>query len=57
MHMTVLTDQESPGTYIFAWKIYRIIGIGQDSRARLDAKMYLRGCKFFSMQKYAKGER
>jgi len=29
-HLTLLTDKESPGIYIFAWKIYTIVGIGQE---------------------------
>ena len=57
MHLTLLTDKESPGTYIFAWKIYRIIGIGQDSRDGLDAKCICADANYFSIQKYAHSER
>jgi hypothetical protein len=49
MHLTLLTDKESHCICIFAWKIYRIIGIGQDSRDLLGAKCICVDANYFSI--------
>jgi len=52
MHLILLTGNESPGIYIFAWKIYRIIGIGQRGQWRILMQTAAGWCKLVFQYKY-----